>query len=153
MDAESHSYTSLHDYLDTVFHTTNPSDQEIIAAKKEYWRQWYKHYRRKRRQQFKEVTIRLHPEILAKITRIKGDQTLSRFVYEAVYQAMGQRTVSAESTALLHQLQHHLMQLIDQLDEVSASNALVTEALIERIEAVEGSFAALINRLENENTD
>ena len=35
---EPGNYKSLHDYLDAIFKDSSPSENEIIQAKKDYWK-------------------------------------------------------------------------------------------------------------------
>ena len=58
------NYKSLHDYLDAIFKDSSPSDNEIIQAKKNYWKAYNKKLKQAKRKQNKEVTISLNKETL-----------------------------------------------------------------------------------------
>lgn len=61
---EPGNYKSLHDYLDAIFKDSSPSDNEIIQAKKNYWKAYNKKLKQAKRKQNKEVTISLNKETL-----------------------------------------------------------------------------------------
>lgn len=66
---EPWTYNSLHDYLDYFFNNKNPSDEEIIQAKKTYWRSYNKRLKQIQRQKRKEVTLSLSKEVLESLER------------------------------------------------------------------------------------
>ena len=66
---EPWTYKSLHDYLDDLFNGKNPSDEEIIQAKKTYWRSYNTRLKQIQRQKNKEVTISLSKELLELLHR------------------------------------------------------------------------------------
>lgn len=61
---EPGNYKSLHDYLDAIFNDSSPSENEIIQAKKVYWKAYNTKLKQGKRKQNKEVTISLNKETL-----------------------------------------------------------------------------------------
>lgn len=61
---EPGNYKSLHDYLDAIFKDSSPSDNEIIQAKKDYWKAYNTKLKQAKRKKTKEVTISLNKETL-----------------------------------------------------------------------------------------
>ena len=61
---EPGNYKSLHDYLDAIFKDSSPSENEIIQAKKDYWKAYNTKLKQAKRKKTKEVTISLNKETL-----------------------------------------------------------------------------------------
>ena len=61
---EPGNYKSLHDYLDAIFKDSSPSENEIIQAKKAYWKAYNTRLKQDKRKKTKEVTISLNKETL-----------------------------------------------------------------------------------------
>lgn len=61
---EPGNYKSLHDYLDAIFKDFSPSENEIIQAKKDYWKTYNTRLKQDKRKKTKEVTISLNKETL-----------------------------------------------------------------------------------------
>ena len=73
---EPFSFSSLHEYLDCAFKDNpNPSWDEIKNAKKEYWKIYYKHYRREKRIKRKEFSLGFYPKQLQLIHQKRGDKS------------------------------------------------------------------------------
>lgn len=133
-------YDSLHHYLDVVFKGKDPSPAEIKVAKKSYWKQWFKHYRREARKQKKEFTLRLHhAELKAINAKKEEEQSISAFLYQAVQKAIvSPRTISSLDHQQFSNLQQQLMEIIHLLEELlDTDEHSPTEALIEKIESLE----------------
>jgi len=136
-------YSNIYEYLDAVFGTNaNPSKEDVISAKKQYYKFWHKEYNRKRRKQRKEFTLGFDTKTLQRIKQEKGTRTVSKYLYDAVFNTLdgGHKSdFDNEQLVVIHQ---KLMQLIALLEEDAESPHI--EQLLERIEALELQFSKLI---------
>lgn len=76
---EPGNYKSLHDYLDAIFKDSSPSENEIIQAKKDYWKAYNTRLKQDKRKKAKEVTISLNKETLELLNQklVAGDSISS----------------------------------------------------------------------------
>ena len=136
-------YSSIYDYLDMVFEAnTNPTKAQIIEAKKQYYKLWHKEYNRKRRKARKEFTLGFNAKTLKQIKDRKGKRSVSKYLYDAIFNALDGGTKSDFDNEQLVSVHQKLMQLIALLEEDAKSSQI--EQLIERIEALELEFSKLI---------
>lgn len=136
-------YTSLHDYLDTALsHIDNPSHQEIKQAKRDYWKQYYSHYRRQKRIVRKEYTLGFDAGSLKELQQKKGDLSVSQFLYQIVEQAIDGKHPTVQDKTLLGNIDRQLMQLINLLEDLLASeHTELNEQVLEQIENLETLFS------------
>jgi hypothetical protein len=136
-------YTSLHDYLDTALsHIDNPSHQEIKQAKRDYWKQYYTHYRRQKRIVRKEYTLGFDADSLKQLQQKKGDLSVSQFLYQIVEQAIDGKYPTVLDKTLLGNIDRQLMQLINLLEDLLESkNTELNEQILEQIVALEQQFS------------
>lgn len=144
---ESFSFSSLHEYLDCVFKDNpNTSWDDIKEAKKEYWKIYYKHYRREKRIKRKEFSLGFYPKQLQLIHQKRGDKSVSQFLYNAVNRQLTSQEAPPVDTEVFRELHQQLRTFINLLEESldnEASDAL--EELLERFEKLEENFIQLIN--------
>lgn len=82
---EPGNYKSLHDYLDAVFKDTSPSENEIIQAKKIYWKAYNTKLKQGKRKQNKEVTISLNKETLELINqKLAATDSISQYIQNLI---------------------------------------------------------------------
>ena len=139
-------YNNIYEYLDMAFsENDNPSKEEIIEAKKQYYKLWHREYNRKRRKIRKEFTLGFDAKTLQQIKQQKGTRSISKYLYEAVCDAIGSERKSDFDNEQLTFVHQKLMQLIVLLEEVlERDNSLDTEHTLERIEELELQFSKLI---------
>lgn len=85
-------YKSLHDYLDVVFKDKTPDENEIIEAKKLYWKSYNTFLKQNQRKKHKEVTIafeKQHWETLSKERR--PGQTIQSHLKELLLKQIGSK--------------------------------------------------------------
>lgn len=140
-------YTSLHHYLDDVLSDiTNPNHTQIKQAKRDYWKHWYRHYRRKSREQYKEFTLRFDPEHLKLISERKGKLSVSKFLYQAIEQALVSNRLPITDSKQLGELNQNLMRLVNLLEEhLEEQPSELTESLLLRFEGLETEVTNLLN--------
>lgn len=136
-------YTSLHDYLDTkLSKIDNPTHSQIKEVKREYWKQYYTHYRRQKRKVRKEYTLGFTSEYLKQINNKKGKLSVSEFLYRTIEQAIGNNPLPLQNTSILGSIDRQLMHLIDLMEELLASNSNeLNEQILEHIEVLEEQFS------------
>lgn len=136
-------FDSIYDYLDSVFtEKTHPTEAEIIEAKKRYYRLWHREYNRRRRKYRKEFTLGFAPDVLKRIKAQKGKESVSKYLYDAVFDALnngGKPSYDPEQLTVIHQ---KLMQLMALLEEQGESPQI--EEILDRIEELELQFSKLI---------
>lgn len=82
---EPGNYKSLHDYLDAIFKDTSPSENEIIQAKKIYWKAYNTKLKQGKRKQNKEVTISLNKETLDLINqKLAATDSISQYIQNLI---------------------------------------------------------------------
>lgn len=147
MSLETQKYTSLYQYLDDVLGCIdNPTPAQIKTAKQQYWKQWYKQYRREQRTIQKEFTLRFDAENMKLINQKKGTQSISQFLYTSIQQAVTSEQYVLYDTALLKNIDHQLMHLINLLEELlNTDKMMLDEALLEKIEVLEQQFSEFFN--------
>ena len=78
---EPGNYKSLHDYLDAIFKDSSPSENEIIQAKKAYWKAYNTKLKQDKRKQNKEVTISLNKETLELLNlKLVAGESISSYI-------------------------------------------------------------------------
>ena len=79
------NYKSLHDYLDSIFKDSSPSENEIIQAKKDYWKAYNTRLKQDKRKQNKEVTISLNKETLERLNlKLATTESISHYIQNLI---------------------------------------------------------------------
>ena len=82
---EPGNYKSLHDYLDAIFKDSSPSDNEIIQAKKAYWKAYNTKLKQGKRKKTKEVTISLNKETLERLNqKLSTTESISHYIQNLI---------------------------------------------------------------------
>ena len=82
---EPGNYKSLHDYLDAIFKDSSPSENEIIQAKKDYWKAYNTKLKQAKRKQNKEVTISLNKETLERLNqKLSTTESLNHYIQNLI---------------------------------------------------------------------
>lgn len=141
----SKKYNTLFEFLDEKLkNIKNPSDEFIIDLKKQYWRDYFYHYRKNYRQKFQEVTLRFDKKSVEKINAKKGSQSLSQFLYNCIDLALESNQNKVGDKEALGQINLSLMNVIHLLEEIiDTNNSILTEEILERIEELEKQFKLL----------
>lgn len=81
--AQDFPYKSLHEYLDKVFVGLTPSENEIVQAKKAYWKAYNTNLKQNQRRKRKEVTVALDKkEWQSLLERRSPNQSLHDYIKE-----------------------------------------------------------------------
>ena len=82
---EPGNYKSLHNYLDAIFKDSSPSENEIIQAKKAYWKAYNTKLKQAKRKQNKEVTISLNKETLERLNqKLATTVSISHYIQDLI---------------------------------------------------------------------
>ncbi|MBN8643472.1 MAG: hypothetical protein J0L86_16795 [Flavobacteriales bacterium] len=81
--AHDFPYKSLHEYLDSIFKGVTPSENDIIQAKKSYWKAYNTRLKQHQRKKRKEITIALDKkEWEALLQRRSTNQSIHDYIKE-----------------------------------------------------------------------
>jgi len=143
----THYYTNLHEYLDVVFKDIpNPSTDDIIVAKKEYWRQWYRQYRKTYRKHLKEYRLHFDAETLELIKERKGKLSISKFLYQSVLHALETEREVPVTYKQYETISHQLLKITYLLEEMADNGASDFIPIIESITTVESDIQHFISQ-------
>ena len=113
-------YKSLHDYLDVVFRDKTPNENEIIEAKRLYWKLYNTFLKRNQRKKHREVTITLEKEQWEALSKQKDTtQTLQEYLKDLILKQRG--SVDSNKRVILKdaiQIEQQLFLVIDYLDSL-----------------------------------
>ncbi len=145
MDFKERTYNSLHEYLEAVLGPIpNPTDTDVIQAKRAYWKLYYARYRREKRKSRKEFTLGFDRDKLQFIHQKKGNLSVSGFLYQAVDTVLNDTPAMVFDKKLLGQINQNLAQLIDLIEELLETNGTHSnEELLEKMDALANQFAEL----------
>ena len=94
-------FTSVHDYLDVLFEGISPTEQDIIVAKKDYWRAYNTDLKRRKRKEFPVFQISFSKEDIRVLkSRLSKGQAISTYIYELVVQHLQDNTEPVSYTHL-----------------------------------------------------
>ena len=115
MQPEPWTYNNLHDYLDDLFNSKNPNDEEIIQAKKAYWRSYNKRLKQIQRQKHKEVTISISKELLELLNgRLEPKQSIIDYIKTLLEKHLrGSENVNLNQKKEFLQIEQQLFLVID----------------------------------------
>ena len=138
---------SLQSYLASRFAETDTvTDEMVIQAKRDYWKSFYRHYRREQRKTRKEFVLGFYPEQLERINQKRGALSTSQFLYRAVELALLIEFKPMVDEQLLARVDQNLMELVNLLEEILESPAPeLTREVLERIEKLELQVSQLQN--------
>ncbi|WP_452225595.1 hypothetical protein [Lacinutrix chionoecetis] len=121
--ASEFPYTSIYDYLDNVLSAVDlPTALQIKNAKREYWKLWYKAYRKTKRRELKEFTLRLDQKKLKRIDIKRGKYSRSQYLYYAVDLALDNNQLEAFDRALFGRVYQTNMRLINLLEDIESGD-------------------------------
>ena len=136
MQTEPWTYKNLHDYLDDLFKNKDPLDDEIIQAKKMYWRSYNTRLKQIQRKKKKEITIGLKQEELKQLHRkLEHNQSISNYIKNLLeVHLQGNESVNYSQKKELTQIEQHLFILIDYLESLIYQRRFVDNNQIGKLE-------------------
>ena len=136
MQPEPWTYNNLHDYLDDLFNSKNPNDEEIIQAKKAYWRSYNKRLKQIQRQKHKEVTISISKELLELLNgRLEPKQSIIDYINTLLEKHLrGSENVNLNQKKELLQIEQQLFLVIDYLESLLYQRKLIDRQQMQQLE-------------------
>ena len=136
MQPEPWTYNNLHDYLDDLFNSKNPNDEEIIQAKKAYWRSYNKRLKQIQRQKHKEVTISISKELLELLNgRLEPKQSIIDYIKTLLEKHLrGSENVNLNQKKELLQIEQQLFLVIDYLESLLYQRKLIDRQQMQQLE-------------------
>ena len=136
MQPEPWTYNNLHDYLDDLFNGKNPSDEEIIQAKKAYWRSYNKRLKQIQRQKHKEVTISISKELLELLNgRLEPKQSIIDYIKTLLEKHLrGSENVNLNQKKEFLQIEQQLFLVIDYLESLLYQRKLIDRQQMQQLE-------------------
>ena len=135
-------FTSVHDYLDVLFEGISPTEQDIIVAKKDYWRAYNTDLKRRKRKEFPVFQISFSKEDIRVLkSRLSKGQAISTYIYELVVQHLQDNTELPKqvNTALIEQqlflIAEYLHELLDY-ESIDTQKIEQLETYIQTLENV-----------------
>ncbi len=109
-------YASIHEYLNEVLpQKKNLNNNDIVKAKKEYWRLYHKYYNKERRKKYKEFTIGISLATLEKINTQRGKLSVTKHIKNILLKSLNENCSVPDND--FEQVQQKIMSLIFQIDE------------------------------------
>ena len=136
MQPEPWTYNNLHDYLDDLFNSKNPNDEEIIQAKKAYWRSYNKRLKQIQRQKHKEVTISISKELLELLNgRLEPKQSIIDYIKVLLENHLkSNENINTNQKKELLQIEQQLFILIDYLESLLYQRKLIDRQQMQQLE-------------------
>jgi hypothetical protein len=136
MQPEPWTYNNLHDYLDDLFNSKNPNDEEIIQAKKAYWRSYNKRLKQIQRQKHKEVTISISKELLELLNgRLEPKQSIIDYIKTLLEKHLrGSENVNLNQKKEFLQIEQQLFLVIDYLESLLYQRKLIDRQQMQQLE-------------------
>ena len=136
MQPEPWTYNNLHDYLDDLFNSKNPNDEEIIQAKKAYWRSYNKRLKQIQRQKHKEVTISISKELLELLNgRLEPKQSIIDYIKTLLENHLqSNENINYYQKKELLQIEQQLFLVIDYLESLLYQRKLIDRQQMQQLE-------------------
>lgn len=136
MQPEPWTYKTLHDYLDDLFSNKNPTNDEIIQAKKTYWRSYNTRLKQIQRQKNKEVTISLSKELLELLNRrLEHKQSIIDYIKVLLENHLqSNENINTNQKKELLQIEQQLFILIDYLESLLYQRKLIDRQQMQQLE-------------------
>ena len=123
MHSEPWTYRNLHNFLDELFKNKSPDEEEIVQAKKTYWRSYNTRLKQNQRKKHKEVLISFNKDELALLKQqLENKQTASDFIKRVILAHLNNSSIPNCSEHIqkkdLNQIEQQLFMLIDFLESL-----------------------------------
>lgn len=143
MSKSDFPYQSLHDYLDSVFKEHDPTDEQTMQAKKDYWKQYNTNLKRRRRSNIREFLVGFSKEETQKLTSlITTEKGVAPLIRTIVLDFLDQNMDLPIQRRDTKQIEQSLALIIAYLEELleDATHPHHIQHLIERITHLENSI-------------
>lgn len=144
--AHDFPYKSLHEYLDSVFKGLTPSENEIIQAKKSYWKAYNTRLKQHQRKKRKEVTLALNKnEWQSLLERRNPNQSIHDYIKEWLTHHIDNSLVKPNT--IVHdttQIEQQLFVVIDYLEGLIYQRRHIDNDSIAKLEQLLYSLQKLL---------
>lgn len=138
MKPEPWTYNSLHDYLDNLFRNRTPDTEEIIQAKKTYWRSYNTRLKQTQRRKHKEITLSLTKDELEMLRkRLQVKQSVSAYIKKLLQDHLEDTSLHHNNTIdkqALNQIEQQLFLVTDYLESLIYQRRFVDKDQIGKLE-------------------
>jgi hypothetical protein len=133
---EPGNYKNLHDYLDAIFKDSSPNENEIIQAKKAYWKAYNTKLKQVKRKQNKEVTISLNKETLERLNqKLSTTESISHYIQNLIKTNLQIiETTGFFEKELGLKIEQQLFTIIDYLESLLYQRKLIDTSQITLLE-------------------
>jgi hypothetical protein len=133
---EPWTYNNLHDYLDDLFINANPTNEEIIQAKKTYWRSYNTRLKQIQRQKRKEITLSLSKEEVELLNRkLEPKQSIIDYMKVLLENHLkSNENINSNQKKELLQIEQQLFIVIDYLESLIYQRRFVDNTQIGKLE-------------------
>ncbi len=134
------NFTSVHDYLDLLFEGVTPSNEDIIKAKREYWRAYNTDLKRRKRKACPTFQISFSKDELVIIkSKLEKDGCVSRYIHDLVLQHLQGNIEYTQkvNTALIEQQLFLIAEYLKELLDFESIDTEKVEALEQYIQVLE----------------
>ena len=122
--------------MDDLFNSKNPNDEEIIQAKKAYWRSYNKRLKQIQRQKHKEVTISISKELLELLNgRLEPKQSIIDYIKTLLENHLqSNENINYYQKKELLQIEQQLFLVIDYLESLLYQRKLIDRQQMQQLE-------------------
>ena len=142
------TYKNLHDYLDVLFANCDPSEAEIVDAKKAYWRGYNNKIIQERRRQKSEFVVALDKNELKLVhSKMTKEKSVTEYLRNLVNNSLVGNSSNINprfDTAIIEQ---QLFLIVENLMELNEQEAVVDKSMVESLEA---KVSKVLNHIEQE---
>jgi len=137
-------FTSVHDYLDELFASSDPSEAEIILAKQWYWRCYNSHLKRQRKH-YTNLSVYFSQEEITRIKTLAQKGTISDFIKRAVLSYMDGTTSVIETidTAIIEQQLFLISEYLQEMIQNTMMDNSQLQLLEDKIKELKTHIEAL----------
>ena len=137
-------FTSVHDYLDDVFASSDPNEAEIILAKKWYWRCYNSHLKRQRKH-YTNLSVYFSQEEITRIKTLAEKGKVSDFIKQVVLSYMEGTTSVIETidTAIIEQQLFLISEYLQEMIQNTMMDNSQLQLLEDKIKELKTHIEAL----------
>lgn len=141
MDAQPHTFKGVHDYMDALFAGRSPSSDEIIDAKKQYWKAYNSDLIKRRRKKNSEFTIAFNKKELKLIYLRKAkEKSVTEYLQKVVLTHLNDNTSINKfiDTSIIEQqlflIAEYMQDLLDIETSINPKNFAQLESKINHLQ-------------------
>lgn len=148
MEISPNRYKNIHEYLDVVFFQKDPSEQEIVAAKKTYWRAYNRALKKRKRATRSEFTVSLSRSELKQIQeRMSKERSVTAYLQKVIIAHLENHESGLPiDTALIEQ---RLFIIVESLQELCEKDSVDTASITTLITETDSVLTLIEDSFDN----